>query len=442
MKYTWRSLNESLATMPEHEVKLLLDAEMMGPKRIKLIERLHQRYNTLRVAREREELLELAGKELTTVSEALNIYNTQEENKILEIGLNIISNERNTSTVLDQASKFYENNILISQEDNEPNFVELPEPCEPSEPSELPELTELPELPELPKLAEITKNNNLKIEINSNAINKLSDQNSSSNLIIDRKIIQVGINDLEKHNEEAIFDALNYFNKKCPYCNKDQYRIGVRDKIEIDHFVPVSKGGQNVPWNLVPVCKECNRKKKALLPSVFLDSTTFNLVNDYLITIKNKFSEIGIYQFSNFQFMENLVLNNKDFIRKNISEKFITELLDHLQLEDKKYITEDFGSNKKIINDAIEMRGLFQSGAISSPLQKICDSIKNDYGVLLSITELVKLLKSAGWIDAGRIASREYNIKKQIFHSPNLNHLSKSKLRGVTESDAIGFINK
>ncbi len=62
MSYTWRKLNEVLALLPETDVKALLDAEMAGPRRVKVIERLHQRYNTLRVARERAELLALATK--------------------------------------------------------------------------------------------------------------------------------------------------------------------------------------------------------------------------------------------------------------------------------------------------------------------------------------------------------------------------------------------
>ena len=62
MSYTWRKLNEVLALLPETDVKALLDEEMAGPRRVKVIERLHQRYNTLRVARERAELMALATK--------------------------------------------------------------------------------------------------------------------------------------------------------------------------------------------------------------------------------------------------------------------------------------------------------------------------------------------------------------------------------------------
>jgi hypothetical protein len=51
-----------LASLPETDVKALLDSEMAGARRVKVIERLHQRYNTLRVARERAELMALATK--------------------------------------------------------------------------------------------------------------------------------------------------------------------------------------------------------------------------------------------------------------------------------------------------------------------------------------------------------------------------------------------
>jgi hypothetical protein len=43
--------------MSEDEVLRLLNEERVGAKRVSMLERLHQRYNTLRVARERLELL-------------------------------------------------------------------------------------------------------------------------------------------------------------------------------------------------------------------------------------------------------------------------------------------------------------------------------------------------------------------------------------------------
>ena len=57
MTNTWRSLNSQLSRMSEDEVLRLLNEERVGAKRVSMLERLHQRYNTLRVARERLELL-------------------------------------------------------------------------------------------------------------------------------------------------------------------------------------------------------------------------------------------------------------------------------------------------------------------------------------------------------------------------------------------------
>lgn len=60
MKNTWRSLNDRLPTLSEEEVLGMLNNERDTLKRVSMLERLHQRYNTLRVARERLELLKEA----------------------------------------------------------------------------------------------------------------------------------------------------------------------------------------------------------------------------------------------------------------------------------------------------------------------------------------------------------------------------------------------
>ena len=56
-KLTWRELNHVLASKTEDEVLQMLNEERVGTRRIVVLERLHQRYNTLRVSRERVELL-------------------------------------------------------------------------------------------------------------------------------------------------------------------------------------------------------------------------------------------------------------------------------------------------------------------------------------------------------------------------------------------------
>ena len=62
IRLTWRALNNQLSMMSEEEVLSLLDLEKVNEKRASVLQRLHQRYNTLRVARERLEILKLAVK--------------------------------------------------------------------------------------------------------------------------------------------------------------------------------------------------------------------------------------------------------------------------------------------------------------------------------------------------------------------------------------------
>jgi 5-methylcytosine-specific restriction endonuclease McrA len=38
------------------------------------------------------------------------------------------------------------------------------------------------------------------------------------------------------------------------------------DELTMDHIVPVVRGGRSTRGNVVPACKECNNKKKHMLP--------------------------------------------------------------------------------------------------------------------------------------------------------------------------------
>ncbi len=49
----------------------------------------------------------------------------------------------------------------------------------------------------------------------------------------------------------------------CHYCGG---KFNPRE-LTMDHLVPIVRGGKSVAGNLVPACKECNNKKKYLLPT-------------------------------------------------------------------------------------------------------------------------------------------------------------------------------
>ena len=56
---TWKELNDQLADLTEQEVKDLLEDEIANAQRSTILVRLHQRYTTLRMLRERAALMEM-----------------------------------------------------------------------------------------------------------------------------------------------------------------------------------------------------------------------------------------------------------------------------------------------------------------------------------------------------------------------------------------------
>jgi len=56
----WRQLNQVLRHMTEDEVLVLLTEERASQRRPAILERLHQRYTTLRATRERLEIMQEA----------------------------------------------------------------------------------------------------------------------------------------------------------------------------------------------------------------------------------------------------------------------------------------------------------------------------------------------------------------------------------------------
>ena len=48
----------------------------------------------------------------------------------------------------------------------------------------------------------------------------------------------------------------------CHYCRG---RVGSRN-LTMDHVVPMGRGGRSTRGNVVPACKDCNSKKKSMVP--------------------------------------------------------------------------------------------------------------------------------------------------------------------------------
>ena len=55
---------------------------------------------------------------------------------------------------------------------------------------------------------------------------------------------------------DQVIAITSAYKGRCAYCGKKS------DKMEIDHVIPLSKGGTHTPENLVPACKPCNSGKR------------------------------------------------------------------------------------------------------------------------------------------------------------------------------------
>lgn len=56
------------------------------------------------------------------------------------------------------------------------------------------------------------------------------------------------------------FTILNRDGFRCKYCG----RSAEETKLEVDHIIPVARGGKSVEENLITACMECNRGKSAV----------------------------------------------------------------------------------------------------------------------------------------------------------------------------------
>jgi len=78
----------------------------------------------------------------------------------------------------------------------------------------------------------------------------------------------VSENEIRREKEKArSLRRTHWWNNKiqrevCHYCRR---KVG-REQLTMDHVVPLSRGGKSKKGNIVPACKECNSKKKYLLP--------------------------------------------------------------------------------------------------------------------------------------------------------------------------------
>lgn len=83
-------------------------------------------------------------------------------------------------------------------------------------------------------------------------------------------------------------ELVKEFHGRCAYC-------GFRRRLNPDHVHPLSRGGRDSIYNVLPACDQCNGKKKDLMLLEFIwrfmPRQSINQGNHFVITIPSAFKE-------------------------------------------------------------------------------------------------------------------------------------------------------
>lgn len=130
---------------------------------------------------------------------------------------------------------------------------------------------------------------------------------------------RVGRKPIPGHLRHKVFVRDNY---RCVECGA----TNMETTLEIDHIIPVSKGGTNDIDNLQTLCKECNRAKSATIWNVEYGSTFDSNSNLKAITAKMK---------------EQRNRANPKPLLENLSEKEFSKLCHNLSIDNQSKTTKN-----------------------------------------------------------------------------------------------------
>lgn len=78
------------------------------------------------------------------------------------------------------------------------------------------------------------------------------------------RLISVG----GSYTQEQLQARFDFFGNCCFYCHSSL-------KLTVDHDIPLSRGGSNEIWNILPACRACNSQKGSLTASEFFQRRGF-----------------------------------------------------------------------------------------------------------------------------------------------------------------------
>ncbi|WP_421978822.1 HNH endonuclease signature motif containing protein [Roseivirga seohaensis] len=226
--------------------------------------------------------------------------------------------------------------------------------------------------------------------------------------------------DLDKKIEEAFHDAVNYFQKKCPYCDTPLFSGHIRSKIHLDHFEPINKGGQHVPWNILPVCQKCNSRKSDKSPDTILLENRYLFCKKYLDTVRDKYVGQIQIDLENYEQLKSLIINA---LEKNEAilptYKKIVNIITGRYSNDNEYVKYEFDINEKIEKAIREKFKLPVSGTqvLKLSASEILIQIQPLLSHPVTRNQIGKKLKEMGFLQ--RLERINSEVKRVYYLAPN-----------------------
>ena len=91
------------------------------------------------------------------------------------------------------------------------------------------------------------------------------------------------------------------------------------------------------------------------------------------------------------------------------------------------------GAESFLYDQLTERKGEFARGVIAAPFQALCGRLSNQ-GVRIPVPALIHALAEAQWVDCGRVMTREYTTKKQLYAAPDMaKKYNRAELRRIVE---------
>jgi 5-methylcytosine-specific restriction endonuclease McrA len=102
----------------------------------------------------------------------------------------------------------------------------------------------------------------------------------------------------EFYSKEDIQNLFERFGLSCAYCGKHQSKL--ENVLEIEHVVPITKGGADRLQNFVPACRSCNNSKRAkMLTDWYLKQNfaTLDRLNKIILQLgSEEIEQIGLQE--------------------------------------------------------------------------------------------------------------------------------------------------